>query len=300
MPMTTTTRPARPDRWTAAALAVASALLAGCGDTTPDGGGAGEPSSRSAPTTTEPEPVDGIVATVDVNRLFALERAHGLGLRNVGDEVRTVVAVGLESPLYGDAPLDDREVVLRPGARQLVIPAPYGPPRCDGDPEVAFTAVVRFSDGTELRIPAAQPHPGTLARLHAKECAAAAVQDSVELHADDWVRDGDTASGTLSLTAARRGVEAEVTELAGNVIFSLQTVDGATLRLDEGDEAAEVEVTVRAERCDQHALAEVKRPFVFGAWVALDGAEPALVELHPTGPALVAVQEIFATCGDAG
>ena len=297
--MTETTRPAPRVRRTAAVL-TAFALLAACGDTTPDRGGASEPTSTSAPTTTVAEPVEGIVATVDVNRLFALERAHGLGLRNVGDEVRTVVAVGLESPLYGDAPLDDREVVLRPGARQLVMPAPYGPPRCDGDPEVAFTAVVRFADGTELRIPAAQPHPSTLARLHAKECAAAAVQESVELLAEDWVRDGDTADGTLSLVAVRPGVDAEVTELAGNVIFSLQTVDGATLRLDEGDEEADVDVIVRAERCDQHALAEVKRPFVFGAWVALDGAEPALVEFHPTGPALAAIQEIFATCGDAG
>jgi hypothetical protein len=283
-----------------AAVLAASALLAACGDTTPDRRGASEQSSTSVPTTTAPGPVEGILATVDVNRLFALERAHGLGLRNVGDEVRTVVAVGLESPLYGDAPLDDREVVLRPGARQLVMPAPYGPARCDGDPEVAFTAVVRFVDGTELRVPAAQPHPGTLARLHAKECAAAAVQESIELLAEDWVRDGDTAHGTLSLVAGRPGVEAEVTELAGSVIFSLQTVDGATLRLAAGDEEADVEVTVRAERCDQHALAEVKRPFVFGAWVSLDGAEPALVELHPKGAALAAIQEIFATCGDAG
>jgi hypothetical protein len=275
-------------------------LVAGCGDTTPDQG-ASAPSSTSAPTTAAPGPVDGIVATVDVNRLFALERAHGLGLRNVGDEVRTVVAVGLESPLYGDAPLDEREVVLRPGARQLVMPAPYGQPRCDGDPEAAFTAVVRFADGTELRIPAAQPHASTLARLHAKECAAAAVQEAVELRADDWVRDGDAARGTLAVVAVGGGgVEAEVTELAGNVIFSLRTVDGATLHLREGDEETEVEVVIRAERCDQHALAEVKRPFVFGAWVALDGAGPALVELHPTGPALAAVQEIFATCGDAG
>jgi len=59
--------------------------------------------------------------------------------------------------------------------------------------------VVRFADGTELRIPAAQPHPSTLDRLHAKECAAAAVQEAVQLLADDWVRDGDTADGTLSL-----------------------------------------------------------------------------------------------------
>ena len=298
MATTMTTGPARGIRRSAAALALVW-LTAACGDTTPDPG-ASAPSSTSAPTTTVPGPVDGIVATVDVNRLFALERAHGLGLQNVGDEVRTVVAVGLESPLYGDAPLDDREVVLRPGARRLVMPAPYGPPRCDGDPEATFTAVVRLDDGAELRIPAAQPHARTLARLHAKECAAAAVQGSVELRADDWVRDGDSAGGTLSLVAVRPGVEAEVTELAGNVIFSLQTVHGATLRLDEGDEDADVEVVVRAERCDQHALAEVKRPFVFGAWVALGGAEPALVELHPTGRALAVVQDIFATCGDAG
>ncbi|MGV3757976.1 MAG: hypothetical protein ACO1PW_00340 [Actinomycetota bacterium] len=240
------------------------------------------------------------MATIDVNRMFALQRAHGLGLRNVGDEVRTVVAVGLESPLYERAAMDEREVVLRPGARQLVMPVPYGTARCEGDPEVAFTAVVRFADGTELRVPAAEGNEGTLARLHAKECAAAAVAESVELRADDWVRAGSTATGSLTLVAQRPGVEADVTELAGNVIFSLHPAEGASLRLAAGEEEATIEVVLRAERCDQHALAEVKRPFVFGAWVALGDAEPALVELHPTGAALAAVQEIFATCGDAG
>lgn len=278
-------------------------VLGACGDTTADDAGtAGERAEAVATTSTTaaPEPVDGLVATIDVNRMFAIDRAHGLGLRNVGDEARTVVAVGLESPLYEPAAMDEREVVLRPGARQLVMPVPYGTARCDGEPDVSFAAVVRLADGRELRVPAVEANAGALARLHAKECAAAAVVRSVELRADDWERDGTTATGPLALVAQRPGVEAEVTELAGNVIFSLHAADGARLRLEAGEQEATVEVVLRAERCDQHALAEVKRPFVFGAWVSLDGAEPALVELHPAGPALDAVQEIFATCGGAG
>jgi len=77
-----------------------------------DDGGSEEPAARTTatvePTTTSasaPEPVDGILATIEVNRLFSSTRpAFGLGLRNTGPAARVVAAIGIESPLFETVP----------------------------------------------------------------------------------------------------------------------------------------------------------------------------------------------------
>ena len=62
-----------------------------------------------------------------------------------------------------------------------------------------------------------------------------------------------------------------VDDARGNVIFTL-TVDAESnpiLRVTDDEPAARVPVTISADRCDPHAVAEFKRPYVFLSWIAV-------------------------------
>ncbi len=154
--------------------ALVAVLVASCGDTT---GPSAEPSTSAPPaettTTTAPEPVAGIVAEIGPNRLYAVHRAFGLVLRNVGDEPVTVRQVQLDSSRFASLPITDREVTLQPGGPRFVLPLPYGEVRCDGEAEDIFAVVVVVDDGQELHLDATEEYDGAVARLHTRECAVA-------------------------------------------------------------------------------------------------------------------------------
>ncbi len=71
--------------------------------------------------------------------------------------------------------------------------------------------------------------------------------------------------------------------------------------LADGAGVATAPVRVRATRCDPHALTESKRSFTFPVFVALDGGEPARVEVTVTGADRDVLQALLdRTCGPAG
>jgi hypothetical protein len=282
---------------------VALGVAGACGS-----GSEAAPTTSSGPppppstTTTVPEPdppVGGLVATVEVSRLFSLQRQHALGLQNVGDQPVRVLAIALETPLFEPAPLTERELVLAPGGRELVMPVPYGAARCGPDPADTFEAVV-LVEGTAapLRMPAPEKHAGAIARLHARECAAVAVREAVDLRfADRWAQEGRSITGELELRQRTPGVEAAVDEVAGSVIFGVELDGGPpVLEVDDDDPTARVRMVVSADRCDPHALIESKKTFVFLAWVRLDGSEPIPVEVEPVGAARAALDDLLSTC----
>lgn len=278
------------------ALALWVAACHGSSDTAPPP----ETTTTMATTTTEPPvPVGGLVATIEVSRLFSLQRALALGLQNVGDEPVVVRYVQLETPLFEAEPLTAREVLLQPGTRELVMPVPYGPPVCEGDPAVdSFTAVVVLEDGRELRMGAAEKDAGGIGRLQARECAAEGVREAVDLHfGEAWSADGRSIAGELVLEQLHGGTSADVDEMAGSVIFGV-TVDASApiLQVSDDQPVDVVQVTVSADRCDPHALIESKKTFVFLAWISVDGAEPVPVEVHPTGQARAALDRLLASC----
>ena len=73
----------------------------------------------------------GIVAEIGTNRLYAVDHALGLALRNLGDVPVKVRQVQLASDQFTTLPITDREVTLQPGGRRFVVPLPYGEVRCD-------------------------------------------------------------------------------------------------------------------------------------------------------------------------
>lgn len=267
------------------AVLLAVAALAGCGD---------DAEEAAAP----PGPVDGLLAAVGTNRLYAPNRELGLALENVGERAVTVTAVQLVSPLFTTMPVAEQDVLLEPTGRRFVVPLPYGEARCD-DSEPAFEVVLALADGRELRLPATEEYEGAVARLHARECAAAEVRETADIRfGDTWRRDGDSITGELLIDQRVDGATVAVDDAVGNVIFTL-VIDATgppVLRVDDDQPASSVPVTISADRCDSHAVAEFKRPFVFLSWVAVGDGDPVPVELEAAGSARAALEDLLATC----
>ena len=279
-------------------VALLVAGLAACGDTTaPE-----PPGDRPASSTTEvpsPEPVavGGLVAEIGTNRLYAVHRGFGLVLRNVTDEPIVVERMQLASPLFAEVPPTERTVTLVPD-RRLVLALPYGEVRCDDEPGPTFPVVVTLVGGEELRLDAVEEYDGAVARLHARECAAADVDERVDIRfGDRWVQDGISVTGELHLEQRRAGDPVAIDDAVGNVIFTLVLPRAhPVLRVTDDEPSATVPVTIRADRCDPHAVAEFKTPFLFLGWVAVGDSDPVPVPLPLTGAARRALEALIASC----
>jgi hypothetical protein len=68
------------------------------------------------------------------------------------------------------------------------------------------------------------------------------------------------------------------------------------LEVSDAEPTGSVPVTISADRCDPHAVAEFKTPFLFLSWVAVGEAEPVPVPLELTGGARQALEDLIATC----
>ena len=249
--------------------------------------------------TTEPEPVEGLLATLATNRLYVTQHAFGLGLRNVGGAPVVVTTVRLDSGLYEPAAVGDSGTQLEPGGRRFVLPVPYGEPRCgDAAPET-FAVVATLGDGRQVRVPVVEEYPGAILRLHARECFAVDVHERVDFRlGDEWTQDGITISGELLLEQRRPGEPVTVDDVRGNVIFTVYVdVEGTpVLRVTDDEPVASVPVTISADRCDPHAVAEFKRPYVFLSWIAIGDDATVPVELVASGAARAALDQLIASC----
>jgi hypothetical protein len=275
-----------------------AALLAGCGATEPSAEStttAGSPDNTAA-VAPEPEPVGGLVADLGTNRLYVVDRAFGLGLRNVGDVPVLVQAMQLDTPQFATLPAVPREVTIEPG-RRLVLPLPYGEVRCDVALDGTF-GVTLVVAGEELHLDAVEEFDGAVARFHGRECAAADVRERVDItFGDEWAQDGIEITGELRLEQRHPGEPVAIDDAVGNVIFTLLLEQAhPVLRVSDDAPSATVPVTISADRCDPHAVAEFKRPYVFLSWVAVGDGEPVPVELELTGGARAALDGLIAAC----
>jgi hypothetical protein len=284
--------------WICGVVAMAL-LVAGCGGSD----GASPVSSTSTvthdvTTTKVPAPVGGVLAEIGTNRLYTVNRALGLALQNVGDEPVVVRQVQLTSDQFATLPITDREATLQPNGRRFVLPLPYGEVRCDVAPADTFEVLVVVGDGEALRLDATEEYAGAVGRLHARECAAADVRERADISfGDEWTQDGSSTSGELRMAQRHTGEAVVMDDAVGNVIFTLVLEEAhPVLGVTDEEPMATVPVTIRADRCDPHAVAEFKRPYVFLSWVAVGDGEPVPVELLLTGGARQALVDLIATC----
>ncbi|SDC16010.1 hypothetical protein SAMN05660690_0748 [Geodermatophilus telluris] len=224
---------------------------------------ASAPSSGPAlPTGPSVPAVPGIEAEV---RQWRTDEAVGgqvqVTVTGTGAEPFTVTSVALESP--GFAPLPDRPVDVEvPPGRTFDVPAPYGEADCGwaAEPAAARLTVVRPDGRTEqLRVPLSAE---VLTRIHDEECAARTVLAVAAADVRGLTPDGDAVTGTLTLTRAGDDDRpVTVTRLEGNVHYSADADLPRTLAA--GESTLEVGLRFTMARCDPHALAEAKQPYLF-------------------------------------
>ncbi|WP_369133021.1 hypothetical protein [Modestobacter sp. I12A-02662] len=258
-------------------------LLAGCAaeDGAPAGQGTppvGAP-PVGAPTVSAPPAVAGIEAeAVRLRSDVTAGRRLQVRISDTGPAPFTVTSVQLDTPGFAALPPRDTATEFTPG-RVIDLPVERGAVDCATRPEPAAArlTVVR-PDGTteELRVPLGGD---TLARLHAQECAAEALLAVVDVRVEDLAGEGDTLAGDVVLTRRSGDDEIVVSELSPSVVLAPVPHRQLPLRLAPGEERLELPVTFDATRCDPHALAETKQPFVFPVRVTVGDGEDALVDL---------------------
>jgi hypothetical protein len=66
--------------------------------------------------------------------------------------------------------------------------------------------------------------------------------------------------------------------------------------LAPGRSEVSIPIVVDGERCTPHALAEIKKPYVFPAWVSLDGGPLLYTELKITDAERAAFKPVVDAC----
>jgi hypothetical protein len=253
-------------------------------------------------------------ATLQRATLFETRRALKLSVRNTGADEVELGTVQLSSPLFEPVAPEAREARLAAGGRPSNIPLRFGAAVCSqddgdgseaegGDTDDARAELVATVDGEERRIALEQRPTDMLADLHAGECAAAGVLARVDVQLGDrWTPAGPrTLAGEITMSPRRPGVSADLDSLLGNVIFAVApgppVAEGDPWLAVGGDRTSDrLPVTIRAARCDPHALIEYKRTFIFVALLAVDGDEPVRVDIEAAGGARRALERLLTSC----
>lgn len=265
----------------AAGLVLALAV-AGCGS---------EPSPEAAappPSSAEPSPVATLPAVPGIEAEAVQQRTDAaiggqvqVRITDTGAEPFAVVSVQLDSPGFASVPAKPVTARYAPG-QTIDLPTPFGAVDCSVgvDPVGARVTVLRPDATTEeLLLPLAGD---TMARVHGAECAVADVLAVVGITVDDLADAGSTMTGEVVL-ARREGREpVEVSRLGGSVVLEPLPDDDLPVTLAAGEQELRIPVTFDAARCDPHALAETKKPFVFPLAVTVGDGDPVPVPLPLT------------------
>lgn len=274
-----------------AVVLLAVALLAGCGQ----GSGAAPratttpATSTALPTFEYDAPVDGMVALAYRTRLDdAAGGVFQVKLQNTGTTPFTVVATALDSAGFEALPPAARDTEFSPGAR-IDMPTPYGAALCGPDqpaePAYAALDVVR-PDGMQERVRVPMPSDyDVLTRIHDEECSELAIAAAVTVELVDLTPVGagseQVLAGELRLTRQPGTGELAITELRGNVLYDILLTDGTQLPVSNGPEAPGLglPITIGPATCMTHVLAEIKQPYVYPVWIAVDDDEPVRLEI---------------------
>jgi hypothetical protein len=285
-------------RGAGAALVAVGLLVTGCA---PDEAqpSAGPPTSPavSAPS---PAAVPGIEA--EAVRLRTDEALGGqlqVRVTDTGTTPFTVTSVAIDSP--GFAPLPATDVSATYAPRQTIdLPTPFGAAQCVAAPEPAaarLTVVRPDGEVQELRVPLTG---GTLARVHAEECAAAALAEVVGLALADLgpTPDGRRLTGAVLVTRRGGDEPVEVTALARSVLVEPVLEDELPVVLAPDEDELRLPVTFRPVTCDPHVLAETKKPFVFPLTVVVGESDDVAVDLPVDDAQRAALQDLVdRVCG---
>jgi len=260
-----------------------------------------------------PGPVDsGIQLRVEVTqgRVDEVRHTVQISMNNDGPAKVTVEQVELQAPSFkgaGPVPVD---AWLPTGGLRVDVPVSYGTGICDGDDlkprsRPARVALrVRTEDGKvhDVQLPLPDPDP-MLDKLLAIDCLQAYLDRQATFTFGPWTHlPSGWVSGTVIVR--RTGFKGTVTlqEFVGSILLEVlptplreQTPKPYGV-LPPGRDELSIPIVVDGERCTPHALAEIKKPYVFPAWVSLDGGELLYTELKITDAEQAAFKPVVDAC----
>ncbi|WP_238014978.1 hypothetical protein KZZ52_48805 [Dactylosporangium sp. AC04546] len=234
-----------------------------------------------------------------------------IAMNNDGPAKITVVQVELQAPSFkGGAGPVTVDAPLPVGGLRVDVPVSYGTGICTGDdlkPRSAASHVafkVRTEDGQvhALRLPLASPN-AMLDKLLAIDCQQAYLDRQATFTFGPWT---PLPSGwvTGTVVVKRVGFPGTITlqEFTGSILLEVMPIPlrEATPKpygvLKPGEDELRIPIIVDGERCTPHALAEIKKPYVFPAFVSLDGGDPLYTELKITDVEVAAFKPVIDAC----
>jgi len=219
-------------------------------------------------------------ATLEQSRAAQVRHVVNVVLTNPTDREVRIGALRLVDERFEPVEPTERAVEVRPNVPELLVPVAIGRARCR---ESEVPPSIELDRGR--RVPVDDEGAALLDRLVEDACDLEAVADVASIFFDGTqARVVSEVAVDVTLRLERRGAGGTVTvdAVGSNVIFTATSRD-LPAALGPGDEAMDVTVTLSAERCEPHALAESKKTFQLPVWVALDDGEPQFLELTVTG-----------------
>ena len=263
-------------------------VLAGCA-----GGSSGPATVSGRPSVAALPEVPGISA--EAVRLRTDEAIGGqvqVRISNTGTAPFTVTSVQLDTAGFAVLPARPVTTAYAPG-QVIDLPVPFGPVDCAvaADAPAARVTVTRPDGSTEeLSVPLGGD---TMSRVHGQECAVESVLAVVDVAVANLAGSGTTLGADVVLT--RRGGNDPVVISALRPSVVLEPVPGAKLpvRMAADDQQLRLPVTFDAARCDPHALAETKQPFLFPMLVTVGAGQEVPVPLPLDDAQRVALQDFL-------
>jgi len=209
------------------------------------------------------------------------------GVTNKGDRTIRVssVTINWDGFAFPTVPIPDPETL--PGNTAALTIA-YGAARCDHPPREKPT-MVAVVDGRTRTLPLRVEDPQLLDRLHAKACAAQALDRAADVSLR-WARrpvhvDGELyLPGTLTVTHRPGQPKVTLVDLGGSVLLDLRTRATGLLPISTADPRTGRGIHVligSTHRCDAHALGQSSQTFLISAYVRVQGSPTQRVILIP-------------------
>ena len=243
-------------------------------DTTPDTAAPTSTAAPEPPAFVEPAVVSvdalGLSATLEQYREDEVANRLSIKVTNGGDEPVQIETLRLAWPGLADTEPYELDYPVFPGVRvdlrvhlgEAVCSSP--PQLVEPTPTIAIAAVANTPEG-EITFPVTDPL-GILDRVYPRQCKRQAVEYAVGITmGDEWTDQSlDPVEMSGTLTVERRATTEPVTVVAihGSVVVSM-VAESAPVTLGPDDDVLDVPVVAGQNRCDSHALGEVKKPFQF-------------------------------------
>ncbi|MEU7868604.1 hypothetical protein [Dactylosporangium sp. NPDC049140] len=233
-----------------------------------------------------------------------------ISMHNDGPAKLVVQQIELRAPSFKGVGPVKADAWLPPGGLQVDVPVAYGTGICTGDdlhPRAAAATValrVQTENGqvSDVQVPLATPNP-MLDKFLAIDCQQAYLDRQATFTFGPWTH---LPSGWVQGTVVvhRTGFKGTITlqEFVGSILLEVlpTPLREATPKpygvLPPGTGELKIPIIVDGERCTPHALAEIKKPYVFPAWVSLDGGPLLYTELKITDAEVAAFKPVIDAC----